>query len=466
MLGKYHDKIPITCPDHGIFYQSLANHITCKAGCPGCRQEKRSLGHNKQTVDAWIHRSNTTHHNKYTYVIPECFSNADTDKIDIVCPEHGLFHQTLADHVRKKSGCPTCAKSSRIITNQQKYNRIHPAQRNISSINMSLLSDHTYLKYQHHGLNQTLEQIADSLGVQDTTVGRYFKKFSIPVTRFPASSGEKEVLTFVQSIINTPILVNDRSAIRPQELDVYIPEHNLAIEYCGLYWHSDRIKPDRYHKDKMDACADKNIRLITIFEDEWKTNPTLIQNKIAHILQRQPDKKVFARKCIIKPVTRVEKRQFFNDYHIQGDGPSSIQLGLYYNNQLTACMSFTTQQDGIFILTRYATSTHVVGGFTKLLSTFKVLFEWRKIESFADLRWSCGDLYDRSGFSKEYTIPPDYYWTNGIQRWHKFGFRHKHLPNKLSTYDSALTEAENCYNNGLYKIYDCGKIKYSITNSL
>ncbi len=71
----------------------------------------------------------------------------------------------------------------------------------------------------------------------------------------------------------------------------------------------------------------------------------------------------------------------------------------------------------------------------------------------------------KTGFVKTYTIPADYYWTNGRYRYHKFGFRHRYLAKKLNTYDPKLTEDQNCRNNGFWKIWDCGKTKYVLNNT-
>jgi very-short-patch-repair endonuclease len=64
---------------------------------------------------------------------------------------------------------------------------------------------------------------------------------------------------------------NTRQIISPLELDFYIPEHNLAIEVNGLYWHSEENGKDQnYHINKTKLCQEQNISLIHIFEDEFK----------------------------------------------------------------------------------------------------------------------------------------------------------------------------------------------------
>jgi len=75
----------------------------------------------------------------------------------------------------------------------------------------------------------------------------------------------------------------------PLELDIYLPEINLAIEYNGLYWHSyglnnisekqnDLEFQKNRHLDKIIKCSEKNIELIHIFENQ--PYKELILNKL------------------------------------------------------------------------------------------------------------------------------------------------------------------------------------------
>ena len=66
------------------------------------------------------------------------------------------------------------------------------------------------------------------------------------------SVAELEILDFVRSISQTTVLSGNRSQIFPLELDIYLPDQKIAIEYCGLYWHSElRGKHQDYHLTKL-----------------------------------------------------------------------------------------------------------------------------------------------------------------------------------------------------------------------
>ncbi len=283
------------------------------------------------------------------------------------------------------------------------------------------------------------------------------------------STGEKEISQFLTDH-NIEHQNNNRTIIAPQELDIYIPEYNLAIEYCGLYWHSEQQGKGRHHHEKKhDLCRAQGIQLLTIFEDEWKQRNAQVKRKILHLVGGS-GAKIFARKTEVIELNTKQKKNFFEEHHIQGSGPGSIVYGLLhrkdeYCGDIVAAMAFIKQPDNVYALNRYATSCTVVGGFSKLLKHFQKNNDWTQIISFADQRWSDGGLYEQTGFILDSVINPDYYYSpDGIQRIHKFNYRRKNLPKLLAHFDPALSECVNCNNNGVLRLWDCGKRRYILNN--
>ena len=328
------------------------------------------------------------------------------------------------------------------------------------------LNDGDWLYNVHYIQKWTKQRIATFCGVDKETITNRFKRFNIEAIRHSSSGQESELAEFLSDHYSGQIITNDRNVIAPLELDIYIPDYKLAIEYCGLYWHSDiHDRIDRnYHKNKLGKCNEKGIRLITIFEDEWINKQEIVKQKLLNILNMGISEKIYARNCTITSVSLHQKKVFFDQNHIQGSGPGSINIGLKYNNELVACMSFIKQTDGVFVLNRYATSKQVTGGFCKLLSYFKKIYEWKQIISFADLRWSEGNVYEQNGFMLDKILVPDYQYIRGKIRIHKFNYRHNSLKKKLVVYDSSLSEAQNTKNNGILRIWDCGKLRYVLSN--
>ena len=99
-----------------------------------------------------------------------------------------------------------------------------------------------------------------------------------------SSNEENELYDFISSCTNCKILKNKKSIISDSngyyELDIYIPELNLAFEFNGSYWHSSLYKDKFYHQNKTKLCYEKGIQLIHVYEYDWVKNKELIKNHI------------------------------------------------------------------------------------------------------------------------------------------------------------------------------------------
>lgn len=99
-------KIIVTCKIHGDFLINPYNHIHLKSGCIKC-----SISSHKLTYisDDRLKTMIEVHSNKYEY-IDRFITNG---KINIICPSHGEFSQSIYNHERGH-GCYKCEKESRI----------------------------------------------------------------------------------------------------------------------------------------------------------------------------------------------------------------------------------------------------------------------------------------------------------------------------------------------------------------
>lgn len=346
-------------------------------------------------------------------------------------------------------------------TNLEKYGREYATQKHIPLDVLEKMNDRDWLIDQHHTQKKTLSQIAKELGFNDiTTVYRYCVKSGVEIKYYYESAQQREVSDWLTSL-DIKVESNIRNIING-ELDIYLPDYNIAIEYCGVFWHCDfHPRMTRtYHLDKLKQCQNKGVRLLTIYEDEWVYRKDIVKRKVVNILGGDKES-VFARKCQIISITNNKiKKDFFDSNHIQGSGPGSVTYGLKYNNDIVAMMTFIQKPNGVFDLNRYASSIRVVGGFQKLLNHFQKNHEYVEILSFADLRWSEGNMYDKSGFVLDKTLPPDYSYVIGNKTHHKFRFRRKALETFLPFFNPVLSETVNMANHGYYKIYNCGLLRY------
>ena len=363
----------------------------------------------------------------------------------------------------KKYGVENVSQSSKIrqkkiYTWKNKYGVSNPNQIHISIETLEKLNNKEWLIQQHITQKKSLLQIAIELNVSDITIKRYCNKHNIE-TIYHTNKSQEEINLFNMITTLTDVEQGNNNIIAPYQIDIYIPKHKLAIEYCGLYWHSEKYKDKWYHKTKLDKCNQNNTRLLTIFEDEWLYKKYIVTSTIQYLLHMTTTPTLYARNTTIDIVNSIDRKRFLEKYHIQGDGIGSITYGLYYENIIVAVTTYKENKNN-YILNRFATSQNVVGGFSKLLKHFRKNNINKPIITFADLRWSNGNLYEKTGFKVDKILPPDYYYTKGTKRYHKFNFRHKYLYKYLPDYDSTLTEKENMDKSNYNKIWNCGYKRY------
>ena len=273
-----------------------------------------------------------------------------------------------------------------------------------------------------------------------------------------SSRGEIEVADFLEKY--TTVVRNDRTLIAPQELDIYLPEYKIAIEYHGLYWHSEIHKDTNYHKDKMELCNKNGIRLIQIFEDEWDNKQDIVKSRLLNAIGESPNT-IYARKCTVGSISSKHANKFIKDNHIQGTGRANVHLGLHYEDELVAVMTFLdgdiSKKVQGWELNRFCNklNTNVVGGASRLFKFFIKTHNPTSITTFADNRWSnVTPFYSNLGFEESDTTPPNYWYfiiNEGI-RYHRFKLR---KPSGCQITERELRESE-----GYLRIYDAGHAKF------
>ncbi len=306
--------------------------------------------------------------------------------------------------------------------------------------------------------------------IHTTGFNKQFNRLPRCLKCYPFMNGisqlEKEIVAFLESF-QISVIENNKKLIYPLELDIVIPEKKIAIEFNGDYWHSIQAGKDKnYHLNKTELCEKIGYKLIHIFEHEWINKQELIKNKLKAILGINQIS-IGARKCLIKEISSKEKDDFLNKYHIQGKDISSIKLGLFHHNELIAVMTFGKprfNKNYNWELIRYATSKHVIGGAGKLLSYFKKHYNG-SIITYADRRWSQGNMYKKLGFKLINKSTPNYCWSNGFNIYSRYSCMKHNLKNILGDkFDENLTEFENMVNNGFYQIYDCGNLVFELNS--
>ncbi|MFW5847628.1 MAG: hypothetical protein ACOCVF_01735 [bacterium] len=283
-----------------------------------------------------------------------------------------------------------------------------------------------------------------------------------------------EISKLIKEILiefNINFLENDRTIIKPLELDFYLPDYNFAIEVNGLYWHSEKYKDNNYHLNKTEECNKKSIQLLHIFEDEIFHKLHIVKSIIKNKLSLNKNK-IYARKTIIKEVNNKTYREFLENNHIQGHVGAKIKLGLYYNNELVSIMSFGKPRNSMgnkkfiensYELLRFCNKldTNVIGGASKLFKYFIKTYNPDDVISYADRRWSDGGLYKNLGMEYKGKTKPNYYYINQISIKREYRFKYRKDVLLKEGYDKNKTEREIMAERGYLRIYDCGCYKYS-----
>lgn len=278
------------------------------------------------------------------------------------------------------------------------------------------------------------------------------------------SKGEREIADWLTSL-GCNVSSRNRSVIAPYELDILLADKNIAIEFNGVYWHSDAVVKDKqYHVKKLERCEAAGIRLIQVWEDDWVEHPELIKRLILARIGLSDQKRIGARKASPSVITVDRAAVFLDNNHIQGRVPGSFYFGLEHAGELVAVMVFTKQGKGStsVMLDRYATSAGIPGGFSKLLKfALSQMPGVTEVITFADREISQGDLYEQTGFVKDRIIPPDYKYVVNGKRIHKFNYRKARIKADSNLkYTEGMTERELMALNGIPRVWDSGKIRY------
>lgn len=284
----------------------------------------------------------------------------------------------------------------------------------------------------------------------------------ICVPDYGRSKNEVAIGDYISKVYSGWVEFNDRSLIKPKELDIVLPELGLAIEYNSAYTHEDKD-----HLYKTTAVEGLGFRLIQINEDEWKTKTDIVKSRLLSVLGGTYS--LGARECKVCKIGF--PADFLDANHIQGrGGPTSINYGLFLQEELVAVMTFRTPRfDNTcdYELIRYCslTGVTVTGGAGKLLKAFLREYPGVSVLSYSDRRWSTGGLYKSLGFSYSHSSPPGYaYYKNNIKL-SRFQCQKHMLQDKFpDVFDPKLSEHEIMKLAGFNRMYDCGTDVWILNN--
>lgn len=281
---------------------------------------------------------------------------------------------------------------------------------------------------------------------------------------------------FVRNILDTHGInysSNVRDIIPPKELDIYLPDHKIAIEINGTRWHCDKFHPAKSALHKKQLCEAKGIDLITIWEDQINRVPQIVESVLLSKLGIYK-KRIGARQCKIKEIDSKTCGKFLDNNHIQGRTSSKIKLGAYVGDELVGVMTFIQSRgcqgskeriDGQWELNRFCTliNMQVIGLVSKMLSYFIKHFNPSIVISFSHNDISKGDVYSQLNFIKDGKPNTSYYYIKSNKRYHRSNFTRAGIVRRWPEYDindRSWTERAVMDGKNYYRIYDSGTQKW------
>jgi len=403
--------LPITCKLHGRVTAHYSNLLSGK-GCPACGALTRGYyaksynvapqvavaqGRITKHAPIFIEKARVIHSGFYDY--SQVVYRGMRSKVDIVCPDHGVFSQTPMKHISQAQGCPRCS------------NRISKGET---------------------GIAVYLAQLGVSVETSNRTMLRQ--------EQAPNSTRKALML----------------------ELDVYLPDLKVGIEYNGAYWHADDLGRTGTMLRKWELANKAGIRLIQLFDDEWLQRRTAVEGLLRSAARQAGS--IGARNLVVRSIHPAGARAFLDAHHLQGFLGAKTHYGLYKGDELFAVASFGASRfeaDTVELI-RYASVCNIAGGLSKIIKHTGLA----KLTSYCDMRHGTGQAYLSAGFISEGLTPPDYWWFKGDKRYARYECQKHRLkahPDFTKFYDDAKTERQICEEAGFRKISGVGHLKFVFT---
>lgn len=291
---------------------------------------------------------------------------------------------------------------------------------------------------------------------------------------------QNEVADFIERLCVGHEVIRDSKSVLSgfRQLDIFVKDLNVAIEFNGVFWHNSDIGihgssplPRNYHQNKTAECAAKGIRLIHIFEDEWTCHRKLCESKLRKLLCPSPVWRIPAEDCIVDlDISQDFKEKFIGKYTFYGqnDG-SSWQCALRYSGHVIAMLTAAKARNDKkhdWQIMNYAeiNSATVSGGFKTLLDAFINAVNPKSVCMNTPSDWNApGDF---SGCMDFVGIKgPRLYWAHDGIRVNGAAISPANAKAKLLEYDSAKTFRENMNLNKYYRIYDSGTMQFELVTS-
>ena len=458
-LSEYqgiHKPITVVCSQGHKTSIDPANHL--KHGCKKCGHERRALSQTL-TQTEFESKMQDKFGDKFSLIAPYSFMR---ESIEILCPLHGQSSIVAFEFLDSPYGCAKCGVAARPAC--------QPCSKEEFVTKAKTAHDGYFYPGEYKKAHTKMQMVCPRGHEFEQTPNNHLQGKGCSLCSHNYSEPHREIEAYL-AYLGVPFESNTRSGIPPKELDIWVPEHNLAIEFNGTYWHSlDGSEPSSAkmkHHAKFLSCESKDIRLLQIDEYDW-VNPTrqsIWKSVIASRLGKHT-KRIHARQTEFREIDREAANLFLDANHLQGSTPSTrFCYGIFLEAELVGVITFAYHEKTMLNLTRLAfpVGTTVVGGANKLFKNALKALPKRDIITFSNNQYSAGSVYQTLGFTKDADLPPSYQWFYKGGIINKRQCRHSRLPALLGgMYDPNLTEHQNMYRAGARCLYDAGYQRWKV----
>jgi hypothetical protein len=387
----------------------------------------------------------------------QVYCGLDYDMVFLCGNKHGEFTTKPRYIIQKHSGCPVC-KNAKISNTAAKDLNTFVSQLQQIAPHIKLVAGQKYIN-------------TDSKMNFLCKVGHKFT--TVPKTILQSHGCSKCANISRRKKLSHTVYDDGTTGDIQAEIDKIIQGTTLNVVVVPTHQAYDKYQ----YATLMDELR-QTQHTIMLFEDEWLDNRELITKKLEHYANStNVTQQIHARKCVIRVCSPSEKRGLLDEHHVQGNDNAQINYGAYYNDILIAVMTFCRprvsvghkgQYTGMWELSRFCTDTNyrIPGIASKLLKHFQRNNQWTEIYSYADKRWSVGNMYQQLGFTLTADNPPGYFYVVDGKRKHRWNYRKDVIKNTLPNYDPNLTEQQNMTNHGFWRVWDCGTLKFTLNNTV
>ena len=154
------------------------------------------------------------------------------------------------------------------------------------------------------------------------------------IRRIGVSDVENDIRNIIKLLVpNEEIVSHNRTILGGFELDIFVPNKRIAIEYNGGFWHNEENVGTTTHQTKSSKCYEKGIRLIHIFEHEWVLNKSLVIDNIRRALGVDI-RTIPASQCTFKTISRESYTDFVKSNRFKLPKINGDLVGIESNNEL------------------------------------------------------------------------------------------------------------------------------------